>query len=220
MRPILSPDQLRLNITKTFGEHICTRVIHALGQNIRTNFKDQTCFIWSEVICKYCQFGEWRKMNVTKQTIQTYVSQVVEHTLGRPTKIVHALVECGAQDWPDAEPRLMLVLSTALSNQCYYKVKRDGKLNTIVPCIGLSRWRCILLLITQQKTIEINIFDEELRDSQDKNFTFHPSDFFLRQTMHRYSRSHYEWTICHIKRFADVCCVEEGTLKGKHYPPN
>ncbi|KAA6364317.1 MAG: hypothetical protein EZS28_040156, partial [Streblomastix strix] len=48
-RPILSTDQLRLNITKAFGERICTRVSHALEQYIQTNFKDQARFIWRQL---------------------------------------------------------------------------------------------------------------------------------------------------------------------------
>ncbi|KAA6392078.1 MAG: hypothetical protein EZS28_012396 [Streblomastix strix] len=85
----------------------------------------------------------------------------------QPTWAVHALDECGAQDWPDAEPQLMLVPSAAVPSQCYYKVKRDGRLNTIVPCIGLSGWRCIPLLITKRKTIDVNVFVDGLMDGRE-----------------------------------------------------
>lgn len=116
-----------------------------------------------EVTEKCFKPREEARMNVTMEDVNNYRGELDTKIVGVPNWAVWALDECGEQDWPDAKPMLMLVPSRATEAQCFYKVKKNGVLHSVLPCINLSGERIIPLIVIKRKTLDAEVIAHSLR---------------------------------------------------------
>ncbi|KAA6400463.1 MAG: hypothetical protein EZS28_004002, partial [Streblomastix strix] len=155
--------------------------------------------LWNEVTEKYCKSREETRMNVIMEDVNNYRGELDTKIVRLPNWAVWALDECGAQDWPDAKPMLMLVPSSATEAQCFYIVKRNGALHSVLLCINLSGERIIPLIVTMRKTLNAEVAVHGLRINIDIVIMYVKKKYVIGELMNRFLREIYVPSINNTK---------------------
>ncbi|KAA6386622.1 MAG: hypothetical protein EZS28_017850, partial [Streblomastix strix] len=140
--------------TESFMEYVFEETLEVIIRHCKRSFLSRYS---DEATEKYCKIRKEVRMSVIMEDVNSYRGELHTKIVGDPNCAVQALDECGAQDWPDAKPMLMLVPSRVTEAQCFYKVRRNGSLHSVLPCINLSGERIIPLIMTKRKTLDAEV---------------------------------------------------------------
>jgi hypothetical protein len=110
---------------------------------------------------------EHARYDISPSSIDNYYRELLETVVGVPTCLVFNCDESGIQEFVDAGPKTVICPAGVLPSNCVYRVKRDGKLVTIMPCISLAGPSITPICIVKRKTLDANIYDEGLRANID-----------------------------------------------------
>jgi hypothetical protein len=110
---------------------------------------------------------EHLRYDISPSSIDSYYQDLLVNVVGVPTCLVFNCDESGIQEYVDAGPKHVICPTGVSPSNCTYRVKRDGKLVTIMPCISLAGPALTPLCIVKRKTLDANIYDEGLRPNVD-----------------------------------------------------
>jgi hypothetical protein len=110
---------------------------------------------------------EHSRYDITAESIDAYHQLLLDKVVGVPTCLVFNADESGIQEYVDAGPKKVICPAGVSPSNCTYRVKRDGKLVTIMPCISLAGPSLPPLCIVKRKTLDTDIYDEGLRPEVD-----------------------------------------------------
>jgi hypothetical protein len=129
---------------------------------------------------------EHSRYDITAGSIDAYHQLLLEKVVGVPTCLVFNADESGIQEYVDAGPKKVICPSDVSPSNCTYRVKRDGKLVTVMPCISLAGFSITPLCIVKRKTLDGNIYDEGLRADTDVRVEPSPKGYINNEIFFRW----------------------------------
>lgn len=100
--------------------------------------------------------------------------------------LVINLDEAGINEWADRKSKKVIATVQQDNGQIYHAVTRKKRTTTILPTINLSEDSFIPMIIIRRKTIDVEVFEKELREDFDVRIRSSDNGFITTEIFNEY----------------------------------